>query len=158
MAATEQVFTKLTLVWQLFIKNSGMEFHENPTNISVVYTNAQTDRQTCDLHTTRYFFYTFKKVHQIGSVCNVALWRVRVTTVAVETQQCILYVVLSSCRCRTTMFLCQIHAAGNNAYCPVLHRLLIVLQTHSLAEQIEMTADQSVSLLYEIRRNWSIMK
>jgi hypothetical protein len=41
------------------------------------------------------------------------------------------------------MPLCQIHVAGNNTYCPVLHRLLIVLlQTHSLAEQIEMT-DQS---------------
>jgi hypothetical protein len=38
--------------------------------------------------------------------------------------------------------LCQSHVAGNNAYCPVLHRLLCVLQTHSLAEQIVMT-DQS---------------
>jgi hypothetical protein len=64
---------------------------------------------------------------------NVKYWRVRVTLVAVETQQCILCVLLSPCHCRTTMPLCQIHVAGNNAYCPVLHRLSIVLmQTHGL--------------------------
>jgi len=56
----------------------------------------------------------------------------------------IVHSVLNSCHCRTTMPLCQIRVAGNNAYCPVLYRLLIaLLQTHSLTEQIVMTADQS---------------
>jgi len=42
------------------------------------------------------------------------------------------------------MPLCQIRVAGNSAYCAMLHHLLIVLlQTHNLAEQIVMTADHS---------------
>jgi hypothetical protein len=73
---------------------------------------------------------------------NVTLWRVRVITIAVKPNNAFC-VLLSSCHCRTTMHLCETHVAGNNAYCPVLHRLLIVLlQTRSLAEKIVMT-DQS---------------
>jgi hypothetical protein len=41
-------FMKLTLDWQIFVKNSFTEFHKNPTNILVADTRsrADTDRQT----------------------------------------------------------------------------------------------------------------
>ena len=53
---------------------------------------------------------------------NVIIWRVRITTTALETQQCVLFVVEVQCPCQaykniecfTAMVLWRIYVATNN--------------------------------------------